>query len=848
MNTKNVLVSIMSICMCWLWPYTAMAQSTNHKKLSYDVERPRPIEWEGLKPGMAFIDRFLPLHEGKISSAVWGANGVIPRYVDNGIEDDIRSYWGGNILQDKQGVYHMFISGWPEDHPKGHHAWPKSVTYNAISKNLSGPYQIVDTICQGFNPEAYRTKDGKVVLYSVDMRFKPQIHVSNDCHGPWVKQAFPLDAQDRAVIDGTSNCTFARRPDGSVLMVNRGGGVWVSETGLTPFRLLTDKRVYPDRVGCFEDPVVWRDSVQYHMIVNDWAGRIAYYLRSPNGVDWKECIGEAYAPGIAKHADGHVEDWYKFERIKIFQDVHGRAIQANFAVPDVLKNVDKGNDNHSAKNICIPLKKDLLLKWGDAPKGYTVVEIAMESHFLPERDLDLASIKMGDEEETARGGGVLVERTETLHNGDLRVYFKKVFPQSVFAPRLVAKDKKGHICTGYVKRKDVVYERAILSACRPNFLPVEKNGSEVRATVKVSNMGVLPSHTSKLKIYTLHGKSYVEVGNTIISGMEPYEEVMVPITLKMIPVLARCEHFLITIEEGDYKHPNFAFHHVVYPCTKVATENPIPLVNHLLIPEEGIPSAGKWVSEAIPEYRDTKVHHMIYLPIDYDKNKQYPVIVELTGNQYKGGFTGRPEEAHLGYAATLGKGAIVVAAPYVSELHQENQLKWWGDADATADYLKKLVPYLVKNYNADAKRFLLCGFSRGAIGASFIGLHDDEVAKLWCAFLSHDHFDGQRHWKGTSWGTPMGIYQSQARVRLERVAGRPWYVSFNDNIEEYDVALKEMGVSDCGAFTFAPVPIKKRFSEIPNRYFQVDHNDCFPLFDFPEANNLRAWVKKQLKL
>ena len=47
----------------------------------------------------------------------------------------------------------------------------------------------------------------------------------------------------------------------SYLMVCRGGGVWISKDGLSPYMQLTDKRVYPDVEGRFEDPVVWRLSL-----------------------------------------------------------------------------------------------------------------------------------------------------------------------------------------------------------------------------------------------------------------------------------------------------------------------------------------------------------------------------------------------------------------------------------------------------------------------------------------------------------------------------------------------------------------------------------------------------------
>ena len=50
---------------------------------------------QGLVRGAAFIDRFLPVPlQGELRSDVWGAEQVIPRDVNNGIEDDEYSYWG----------------------------------------------------------------------------------------------------------------------------------------------------------------------------------------------------------------------------------------------------------------------------------------------------------------------------------------------------------------------------------------------------------------------------------------------------------------------------------------------------------------------------------------------------------------------------------------------------------------------------------------------------------------------------------------------------------------------------------------------------------------------------------
>ena len=63
------------------------------------TERERPASWNQLVEGGRFADRFLPMPDGKLSSDTWGAQQVIPRFIDNGIEDQVRSYWGGNILK-----------------------------------------------------------------------------------------------------------------------------------------------------------------------------------------------------------------------------------------------------------------------------------------------------------------------------------------------------------------------------------------------------------------------------------------------------------------------------------------------------------------------------------------------------------------------------------------------------------------------------------------------------------------------------------------------------------------------------------------------------------------------------
>ena len=86
-------------------------------------------------------------------------------------------------------------------------------------------------------PEAFRLKDGRVVVYVID-----GYYLADDLNGPWTRKKFDFDNRDRRIIEGLSNLTFAQREDGSYLMVCRGGGVWISQTGLSPYNQITDNQ------------------------------------------------------------------------------------------------------------------------------------------------------------------------------------------------------------------------------------------------------------------------------------------------------------------------------------------------------------------------------------------------------------------------------------------------------------------------------------------------------------------------------------------------------------------------------------------------------------------------------
>ena len=495
----------------------------SHSSFSQITERERPAEWKQLVKGARFMDRFLPMKGNVLSSDTWGADCVLPRYVDNGIEDGIWSYWGGNIRKGEDGKYHLFVCGWLECSPKGHMEWPNSYVFHTVSDNLTGPFKPVRIIGKGHNPEMFRAKDGRYVVYVIDGRY-----VSDDLNGKWEYGKFDFNARDRRIIEGLSNLSFAQREDSSYVMVCRGGGIWVSRDGLSEYNQLTDKRVYPDVDGRFEDPVIWRDHIQYHLIVNDWLGRIAFYLRSKDGVNWVVDPGEAYMPGVAVHADGQVEDWFKYERLKVYQDKFGRAIQANFAVIDTLKNEDKPFDHHSSKNISIPLNPGLLLTILDE-KPITSgtktirVKIQAEEGFNPQTDIDVNSLRFGASEEVNYGRGCQVLTTENAGK-DLIVTFNgkgNGITKDEFAPKLIGKYKDGRMLYGYARLPYIDYIEPILSARAPIFT---KSGKGLECIVEVQNFGQVESKKALVEVgYKKEGKT-IKVASGMVPALKPYEK------------------------------------------------------------------------------------------------------------------------------------------------------------------------------------------------------------------------------------------------------------------------------------------------------------------------------------
>jgi hypothetical protein len=259
---------------------------------------------------------------------------------------------------------------------------------------------------------------------------------------------------------------------------------------------------------------------------------------------------------------------------------------------------------------------------------------------------------------------------------------------------------------------------------------------------------------------------------------------------------------------------------------------------------EQAPQPGQRATVTPPEHAGTKVHHLIALPDDWTpdwqaKGKRWPVIAEYTGNYFPtSGSTGEVEGAGLGYGVARGK-AIWVVLPYVAKDRAKNERTWWGDIDATVGYAKTNLPRICAEFGGDPKKVVLCGFSRGAIGVSFLGLHDDDVAKLWCGLWAHDHFDGMLEWKGHAWGSPLARYREEASVRLRRLAGRPLLVSqAGAQTRRFIDALAPSGV------TYLTVDMAAHFGTFPNELAKHPHNDRWPMRDGEATQAARAWFER----
>jgi len=248
---------------------------------------------------------------------------------------------------------------------------------------------------------------------------------------------------------------------------------------------------------------------------------------------------------------------------------------------------------------------------------------------------------------------------------------------------------------------------------------------------------------------------------------------------------------------------------------------------------EGEPAPGRRVKQTTLGWDGSAVHHALYLPRDWKPGGRYPVIVEYAGNgNYKNAFgdvsRGTVDGSNLGYGLSGGEGFLWVCMPYVRVAagRKENAITWWGDVEETKRYCRKTVAMVCDTYGGDPKKVVLAGFSRGAIGCNYLGLHDDEIAGLWRAFFTFSHYDGER----TTWGYE-GADRVSALERLKRLNGRSQFISMEKSVDDLRKYVEGTGVT--GNFTFQSIRFR-------------NHSDQWVLRDIPERKAAREWLKSAI--
>jgi hypothetical protein len=494
-------------------PALAPVAQAQHGKSTYSVP-------EGMVQGGQFIHRFLPMKpNAPLRSDVWGVDAVKPRDVANGVEDSQYSYWCTSVVKAPDGKYHNFVVRWLESSPKGHFEWPNSNVVHAIGDSPTGPFKVVEEIGKGHNVTAYQAKDGTWILYIIGGCYR-----GPSLNGPWTRGKLEFDTRGRPGVDMT-NLTFAQRSDGSYLMISRRGEVWISKDGnQDPYHRVSNGSSFPPvRAARFEDPLVWKDDVQYNLIVNDWFGRAAYYLRSRDGLRWDWDQGLAYGPGIFRHEDGKIEDWHKIERPRVVQDERGRATHMLFAVIDDTKEVDKPNDIHSSKAIGVgisPPRTVRVKKSGDR----FLVALEAEKGFNPAKDVNPASLRFGAPSKVDFGK-TSAPLSVKANGSHLVAEFSAAdcgFESSDQTAKLLAADRKGGLVFGYAPLPDEPAEYPLLSA--DGKIEADTIQGDTRTlTVKVENFGLAKSSATNVQLLVRTEGKQPSKFTAALPALAPYE-------------------------------------------------------------------------------------------------------------------------------------------------------------------------------------------------------------------------------------------------------------------------------------------------------------------------------------
>jgi hypothetical protein len=335
-------------------------------------------------------------------------DNTLPAPVDGGFRMDGYWVWGSSVIQDEDGLYHMFASRWPKRLPF-HPGWMvASEVVHAVSKTPEGPYQFSDVTLpergaqfwdghSTHNPRITRYKDTYVLFYmgsthpfdeitnpsqlTLDSYYttvarsnkRIGIATSKSPYGPWERRDAPLLATKPNTFYSflTSNPAPWINEDGSVLLIFKSRAykesfpyhgdmsicVATAPSIDGPYTVFDSPIFSREKFGEVEDPFVWKDHDGYHLLVKDQRGVITgrkhsgVIAHSRDGLHWvldKNPL--AYTKTIT-WSDGTIQEMGQLERaFGLIQN--GKITHLFFATMD-----GPGGFNNATKswNMVVPL-------------------------------------------------------------------------------------------------------------------------------------------------------------------------------------------------------------------------------------------------------------------------------------------------------------------------------------------------------------------------------------------------------------------------------------------------------------------------------------------------------------
>lgn len=264
-----------------------------------------------------------------------------PVDMNTGYQEPDKWIWCGSAIEEPGNGYHLFASRWSMSYPMFAGYLLSSEIVRAWSPTMEGPFTYQETIMptgnheqwhgrMSHNPRILRWGD-RYVLYYIALTYKdeegpsiersflnviyPRIRIglatAPSPAGPWTALPEPIlnpvpGTWDEAIVTNPSPCVA---PDGRIFMYYRSNtpkglriGLAIAERPEGPYHRPVNRPVVDYHV---EDPFVWHDGEQFHMVAKDVDGDLSgqplsgAHFVSGDGIDWTlSAIPQGYSRTI----------------------------------------------------------------------------------------------------------------------------------------------------------------------------------------------------------------------------------------------------------------------------------------------------------------------------------------------------------------------------------------------------------------------------------------------------------------------------------------------------------------------------------------------------------------------